>query len=108
MRFITYDSPDGSGVGVLEGGHVYRTRFSDMLSLINAGDQGAKQAGEDAAARREVLEFRTLAPLRPPKMLFSGVNYESHGVESAGVVVPVRPEFFCKLPTSIVGPYDDI
>ena len=44
----------------------------------------------------------------PPKMLFCGVNYEDHLEEVPQIPRPVEPFFFAKLPTSIVGPTDDI
>ena len=52
------------------------------------------------AAGRSVLE----APIRPGKVLCSGINYKSHAEENPNAKMPTEPFFFAKLPTSVVGP----
>ena len=45
-----------------------------------------------------------LAPLRPGKILCSGVNYASHAEENPTGTLPEEPFFFSKLPSSVIGP----
>jgi 2-keto-4-pentenoate hydratase/2-oxohepta-3-ene-1,7-dioic acid hydratase in catechol pathway len=51
---------------------------------------------------------RLLAPLRPGKILCSGVNYASHSEENPDAVMPTEPFFFSKLPSAVVGPGEPI
>ena len=44
------------------------------------------------------------APVRPGKVLCSGINYKGHAEENPNAKMPTEPFFFAKLPTSVVGP----
>ncbi len=51
---------------------------------------------------------RLLCPLdRPGKILCVGLNYRDHAAES-NMPVPSEPIIFCKMPTAMIGPADDI
>jgi len=43
-------------------------------------------------------------PIRPGKVLCSGINYKGHAEENPNAKMPTEPFFFTKLPTSVVGP----
>lgn len=91
---------------------------SDMVSLIAAGAAALEQVA--AIARTDapvwpVSAVRILAPIpRPPKgVLCVGWNYLEHfaeadGIHQRGRDLPAHPTFFSKLPTAVVGPYDQI
>jgi 2-keto-4-pentenoate hydratase/2-oxohepta-3-ene-1,7-dioic acid hydratase in catechol pathway len=94
---------------------------SDVLTLIESGDDGLKRLRQvvssvkgsgDAGMVRKLNELTLVSPLDPPRgnMLAIGRNYEKHAAESARAwgeqVKP--PTVFTKAQTSITGPYDDI
>jgi 2-keto-4-pentenoate hydratase/2-oxohepta-3-ene-1,7-dioic acid hydratase in catechol pathway len=62
---------------------------------------GGKPSGKTAPQ----ADVRLLAPVVPSKILAVGLNYRSHlGARPA----PVQPGIFPKLPSSIIGPEDEI
>ncbi len=87
-------------------------RACDMKALIAAWPELGPQVAETLAssgpqgvqARPEAL----LPPVREPRrILCIGRNYAAHAIEQHAVV-PKAPEIFLKLPSTLVGPYDDI
>jgi 2-keto-4-pentenoate hydratase/2-oxohepta-3-ene-1,7-dioic acid hydratase in catechol pathway len=50
-------------------------------------------------------EVRLLAPVEPSKVIAVGLNYRSHIGDRP---VPAVPGLFAKMPTSVIGPEDDI
>ncbi len=87
-------------------------RACDMKALIAAWPELGSQVAETLAssgpqgvpARPE----RLLPPVREPRrILCIGRNYAAHAIEQHAVV-PKAPEIFLKLPSTLVGPYDDI
>jgi 2-keto-4-pentenoate hydratase/2-oxohepta-3-ene-1,7-dioic acid hydratase in catechol pathway len=66
---------------------------------------------DDAAAEGEdlgpVAEARLLTPVRPPKIVAIGLNYQDH-IDETGMPAPERPLVFTKFTTSVVGPGDAI
>jgi 2-keto-4-pentenoate hydratase/2-oxohepta-3-ene-1,7-dioic acid hydratase in catechol pathway len=108
MRLVAYEVDGSSGVGVRRGEHVLDTGYSDMLALVRDGDRGLERSAE-AAERGEPLEgARLLAPIRPGKILCSGVNYASHKEENPNATMPEEPFFFSKLPSAVIGPGEAI
>jgi 2-keto-4-pentenoate hydratase/2-oxohepta-3-ene-1,7-dioic acid hydratase in catechol pathway len=79
-----------------------------MLALIRDGARGIERARQAALHGERVEPERLLAPLRPGKMLFCGVNYPEHADENPDAVMPKEPFFFAKLPSAIVGPDEPI
>jgi 2-keto-4-pentenoate hydratase/2-oxohepta-3-ene-1,7-dioic acid hydratase in catechol pathway len=82
-----------------------------MLELVRAGDAAIREAERAAKTdtARRALEGATLAPpIRPGKILCSGINYKGHALENPNAKMPTEPFFFAKLPTSVVGPDDAI
>ena len=82
--------------------------YNDMLALIRDGDEGLDRARAAASGGTPATPERLLAPLRPGKMLFCGVNYPDHAEENPNAVMPAEPFFFSKLPSAIVGPEEPI
>jgi 2-keto-4-pentenoate hydratase/2-oxohepta-3-ene-1,7-dioic acid hydratase in catechol pathway len=101
MRLVTFDADGRTGVGVRRDGAILDTGYADMHALIADGDRGLERA---AGASEEVAGARKLAPLRPGKILCSGINYASHAEENPGATMPEEPFFFSKLPSAVIGP----
>lgn len=80
------------------------TGYSDMLALIADEERGLSEARRAAADATPAPPDTILAPLRPGKMLFCGVNFAEHAEENPAAVMPTEPFFFSKLPNAIVGP----
>lgn len=104
---------------------------SDMLSLLDAGEQGLRGVGNlvdevlrlvaegsDASLRKAsaILPYADTclaSPIpRPSKNIIClGLNYHDHWAETAGrrgEPLPSVPVFFTKSPTAVIGPFDDI
>lgn len=105
MRLVTFKAEGQTGVGVRRDGAVLDTGYADMHALIADGARGLERA---AAATREVADARLLAPIRPGKILCSGVNYASHAEENPDAMMPAEPFFFSKLPSAVIGPGEPI
>jgi 2-keto-4-pentenoate hydratase/2-oxohepta-3-ene-1,7-dioic acid hydratase in catechol pathway len=102
MRLVTFRTGDRTGVGLRRGDAIVDTGFADMHDVIRAG-AGAVRDDGDAVENATVL-----APLRPGKILCSGVNYASHAEENPNAVMPTEPFFFSKLPSAVIGPGEPI
>jgi|KBSMisStandDraft_5_1062788.scaffolds.fasta_scaffold481476_2 2-keto-4-pentenoate hydratase/2-oxohepta-3-ene-1,7-dioic acid hydratase in catechol pathway len=105
MRLVAFEAGGRTGVGVRHDGAILDTGFADLHDLIAAGQAGLERA---EAATEEVAGARVLAPLRPGKILCSGVNYASHADENPNAVMPTEPFFFSKLPSAVIGPGEPI
>jgi 2-keto-4-pentenoate hydratase/2-oxohepta-3-ene-1,7-dioic acid hydratase in catechol pathway len=107
MKLVTF-APPGAGprLGAMDGaevadlGHV----APSLGALIETGGLSAAQSALPGARRWPLDQVRLLAPLRPGKVLCSGINYRSHAIENPKAVMPDEPFFFAKLPSSITGP----
>lgn len=109
MRLVRYMHKGNVEIGVKLATGVAPTSYSDMLDFIQAGDT-ALAAARAAASQGDVLfDYHELAPVpNPGKLLFSGVNYRSHLEENPGAILPTYPQFFAKLPSSVIGPHEAI
>lgn len=121
MKLVTYQ-PAGAGaqLGAVVDGKVINLSIAsggklpnDMRSFIELGEPAValaqsivdKGAGSDAVAESDV---KLLAPIsNPTKVVAIGLNYMDH-VRETGAKVPELATMFCKYPSSIVGPGDDI
>jgi len=108
VRLITFESGGKASVGVRRDGEVVPVPCPDMVSLIRDGERGLEIARQAAESGEAVQPDRLLAPLRPGKILCSGVNYASHADENPNAVMPTEPFFFSKLPSAVIGPGDPI
>lgn len=107
MRFISYNGPEGSGVGLKTAagyrGLSHAALGGDLKTLI------ARDALKDAAhllSTAPVLSPGALS-LRPPipgpdKIICIGLNYADHSAES-GFKVPDYPTVFARYATSLVA-----
>src|SRR5439155_13093381 len=82
--------------------------YRDLVGLILDGERGLERAREESERGEPVEPGRLLAPVRPGKILCSGVNYASHRKENPDAVFPDEPFFFSKLPSAVIGPGEPI
>jgi 2-keto-4-pentenoate hydratase/2-oxohepta-3-ene-1,7-dioic acid hydratase in catechol pathway len=118
VRLLTFRGDDGPRVGALRDGDevVELPEARDMLSLIEAGDEGlalARDALRRATSKvHELQELRLMAPLPNPRgnVVAIGRNYQAHAEESARAAGRPAdpPTVFTKAVTSLTGPRDDI
>lgn len=84
-----------------------------MRQLIEAGPAVWARLAEDlargeaAAFSRPLASVKLAAPVQPSKICAIGLNYMDHVLEG-GRKPPERPVLFAKLPTSVIGPGDEI
>ncbi|MEM7128186.1 MAG: fumarylacetoacetate hydrolase family protein [Chloroflexota bacterium] len=119
MKLVTYTIGNSTPqLGVLSGGNILNlhtasggTLPNDMLSFLQMGDDGLVLAQSIADSGGEGIpegDVKLMSPIsNPSKVVAIGLNYMDHVIES-GVDVPAKPTMFCKYPSSIVGPGDDI
>jgi 2-keto-4-pentenoate hydratase/2-oxohepta-3-ene-1,7-dioic acid hydratase in catechol pathway len=108
VRLVTYTAAGRSGVGVRRDGAIFAAGYVDMHALIADGAAGLERAGAAADASEPVAGATLRAPIRPGKILCSGVNYASHADENPDAKMPEEPFFFSKLPSSVIGPGEPI
>jgi len=112
MKFVTFSHRAGGDhhAGVLEGDAVACLTeagiAASVLEVVRGGEAAlaAVRAGLAGAPRYAVADVVLQAPLRPGKVLCSGINYKGHALENPNAKMPTEPFFFAKLPSSIVGP----
>ena len=113
MKLVTFSHRDGRlthHAGLLEGEQVRNLSEAgiagSVLEIIRGGleslDEIARHA--DTAPSYRLSDVRLEAPLRPGKVLCSGINYKGHAAENPDAKMPSEPFFFAKLPSSVVGP----
>ena len=117
MRLVTFslmDQPDTALTGVLIADQVANltaTGFAaTLMDIISGGLATLAQARSalSAAPLHAMAEIQLQAPIKPGKVLCSGVNYRGHALENPKAVMPTEPFFFAKLPSSITGPEANI
>jgi 2-keto-4-pentenoate hydratase/2-oxohepta-3-ene-1,7-dioic acid hydratase in catechol pathway len=109
MRIVQYVTGDQLGCGVQVEEGVFDTGYGDSISLIRDGDSGLERAAA-AVERGDPVEVeRIIHPIRPGKILRSGVNYRSHGDEDPDYVFPDELRWdFVKLSSAVIGPGEPI
>ena len=119
MKLVSFGT--NARLGIVDSGHVLPTSelgpdaprtMPELLAdwptglerLRGATGNGRVRAGSGVTL--ESIELHAPVP-RPGKILAAGVNYRSHGEEQSRDA-PDHPILFAKMPTSVVGPGDDI
>lgn len=103
MRLVTYSHEATTAVGLRRGAETHESGYSDMRALIADGAAGLERAAAAADGSGPIAGAKLLAPIRPGKILCSGVNYASHAEENPGAKMPEEPFFFSKLPSAVIG-----
>jgi 2-keto-4-pentenoate hydratase/2-oxohepta-3-ene-1,7-dioic acid hydratase in catechol pathway len=116
MRLVTFQRYDHAEPGILRGDQIISVRaagFEDALSIV-AGGAAAREKVDHWMQSAPAVDIvrsagvKLLAPLpRPPKIICVGLNYRDHAEESK-MEIPSVPTIFCKFPTSVIGPGDNI
>lgn len=116
MKLCRFARPDGSiGWGVLNHSGVQDISKADltlptkMIDIMQSWSQLLPRI-QGLSKRLGVSEepLRILCPLdNPRKILCIGLNYRDHAIET-GQAIPEEPIVFCKVPTAVIGPDDDI
>jgi acylpyruvate hydrolase len=130
VRLLTINDVPGGSVGArltngtvlhlgkaARAGSIEQWLPSDMVALLEAGDQGLDvvramvaraEAGDDTQAIM-TNDAALLAPVpRPRFVLAAGLAYKSHLAEMSGTPAPAHPTGFMKTPTSIAGPSEGL
>jgi 2-keto-4-pentenoate hydratase/2-oxohepta-3-ene-1,7-dioic acid hydratase in catechol pathway len=117
MKFVTFSHRNKSRhhhAGVLEGDAVACLTESGLANSVLEIVQGGAEAlglirdGLAKAPRYALSDVKLEAPIRPGKVLCSGINYKGHAEENPNAKMPTDPFFFAKLPSSVVGPDDPV
>lgn len=112
MKLITFSHRKGGHehhAGVLEGDQVACLTEAGLarsvLEIIKGGPVALDKvrAGLAKAPRYALADVALEAPIRPGKILCSGINYRSHAEENPNAKMPTEPFFFAKLSSSVVG-----
>jgi 2-keto-4-pentenoate hydratase/2-oxohepta-3-ene-1,7-dioic acid hydratase in catechol pathway len=104
VRLVTYSAGSTTAVAVRRDDAILDAGYADMHSLIADGPAGLERAAAAADASEPIGAATLLAPIRPGKILCSGVNYASHADENPDATMPEEPFFFSKLPSAVIGP----
>jgi len=114
MRLVSFSREGNHRIGCSVDGQIIDLSIAapslptDLLSLIEMGPEGMKQADEAAkAAGNEALVSEgdiTYLPLisRPPKIICIGRNYAAHAIEG-GAEPPSYPEIFYRGSSSLIA-----
>jgi 2-keto-4-pentenoate hydratase/2-oxohepta-3-ene-1,7-dioic acid hydratase in catechol pathway len=113
MKLVTYRQGDDERLGALVGDRIadLRSVAPSMLDFIRGGAESVSRARAVLAGQPATVPLasvRLLAPLRPGKVLCSGINYKSHADENPNAKMPSYPLFFAKVSTALAGPEDEI
>lgn len=113
MKLVTFSHRRGghdNHAAVLEGDKVACLTeagiANSVLEIVQGGTHGLKMVRDNLARapRYALADVRLQEPIRPSKVLCSGINYKGHAEENPNAKMPTEPFFFTKLPTSVVGP----
>jgi 2-keto-4-pentenoate hydratase/2-oxohepta-3-ene-1,7-dioic acid hydratase in catechol pathway len=112
MKLVTFSHRSGGDhhAGVLDGDKVACLTEAGIAKTVLEIVQGGAstldkiRAGLDKAPRYALSDIKLEAPIRPGKILCSGINYKGHALENPNAKMPTEPFFFAKLPSSVVGP----
>ncbi len=120
MKLVTYEHNGRVAIGLLRDEYIIDLSAvaSDMIELIESGEQGLAQARAVAKVAGNAIplsDARLLPPIHTPRrnVMCVGKNYVEHtreSFEARGEAVETieYPVIFTKTTTCVNGPYDDI
>lgn len=117
MRIVRFEHDGQVRMGRLDGTDIAPLRqFADMQAIIAAsGDNQNALAPDSQTDSIPLSDVKLLAPIVPQRnVMCVGWNYTKHFDESVGkrgdyeVELPDTPTFFSKLPTTVIGAFDDV
>jgi 2-keto-4-pentenoate hydratase/2-oxohepta-3-ene-1,7-dioic acid hydratase in catechol pathway len=95
-HYVRYETGGQTSYGILEGDQIRELEGEPYFDPPETGRTHA------------LADVRLLAPVEPRIVLAVGFNYESHLGTLGQEEIPEYPEFFAKLPSSIIGPGEPI
>lgn len=106
MKLVTFIDDGAEKIGVLERDMVrdVSRAAASMMALVGSGSLAAVRDALATAPGTPLAKVKLAAPIRPGKVLCSGVNYKAHAEENPGAKMPAEPFFFAKLPNAVIGP----
>ncbi len=119
MKLVTFAESTGSPqLGAVVGNKIVNLHQlsggqlpDNMQDFLGAGDSAMESARTllpHCSDETDMSQLRLLAPVtHPSKIVAIGLNYRDH-VEEAGLPFPSIATMFCKYPSSIIGPEDEI
>jgi 2-keto-4-pentenoate hydratase/2-oxohepta-3-ene-1,7-dioic acid hydratase in catechol pathway len=119
MKLITYSSKGNTPqIGAILDNRIINLHLAsggklpgDMREFLELGDSGMAAAQDviaSATGGESLDSVKLMSPItNPSKIIAIGLNYMDH-VKEFGLDVPEIAIMFCKFPTSIIGPDDDI
>ena len=119
MKLVTYKTDvDDPQLGAVVDGRVVNLNAtsngrlpSDMLGFLSMGDSGMNLARDvitDVTGGTDLDSVKLMPPLsNPSKIVAIGLNYMDH-VRETGMDIPNLATMFCKYPSSIIGPGEEI
>jgi 2-keto-4-pentenoate hydratase/2-oxohepta-3-ene-1,7-dioic acid hydratase in catechol pathway len=112
LKLVTFQRPgQGPEPGRLNAsGEVVSlaAQFTSLVDVLAGGGRALDAAAATDGPAYPLAAVRLLAPIpRPPKIICVGLNYRDHAIET-NMAIPEVPTIFCKFPTSVIGPGDDI
>ena len=116
MRLASFETPQGLGFGIVEGGMMLDVSgqngtsaargLAELLGTLDAG--GIHVLGTRSGVRRPLQDLRFLPPVTDPeRILCIGLNFTDHAQE-AKLPIPDRPSVFVRFRSSFVGHERDI
>lgn len=91
-----------------DGRHVDLTDVLDPTTAWTGSDLDRARAALDDAPVVDVAGERVGSPLpRPGVVVCIGLNYRDHAAET-GAEVPSEPVVFLKVPSTVIGPFDEV
>jgi 2-keto-4-pentenoate hydratase/2-oxohepta-3-ene-1,7-dioic acid hydratase in catechol pathway len=118
MKLATFSTGGGPRVGVVVEQSIVDLSVAapalpvTLVEVLAGGEQvltAARAAAEGASGRLSLSDVRLHAPIpRPSKFLAIGLNYQAHIAEGGRTEVPATPTVFAKMPSCVVGPFDEV
>ncbi|MEZ0352027.1 fumarylacetoacetate hydrolase family protein [Mycobacterium sp. pR1184] len=120
MKWVTYRDADGPRAGVLSGDEIHAAPPGvTLLDLVGRGEEGLRQAGEEAlrsgvTAQRD--DVTLLAPIPNPPSIRDSLCFLDHMRNCQAALGAGRelsdtwyriPAFYFACPATVLGPYDD-
>jgi 2-keto-4-pentenoate hydratase/2-oxohepta-3-ene-1,7-dioic acid hydratase in catechol pathway len=117
MKLVSFQHGDRIKAGVVQGDSVIDLggEFPDVLSVIQAGDEGKERIQRIVSSRpggMPLEDVQLLAPIPKPlrNVMCVGWNYLKHFEERVqrDIELPDHPTVFTKATTAVAGPFEDI
>lgn len=96
MKYARFEKDSVTGYAVVEAGKIKVLKDDFLSEVVFSG------------VEYDLDEVKLLAPVEPGKVIAVGLNYLDHIKEFGDRPVPENPTLFLKLPSTVIGPEDEI